>query len=162
MQIPTHLGHWGMWHWCYSFHGWTCFFLWRWVFEWNDPTYWPQKLVFPWQLASLYVSCHFQLCKAGSTTEHIHEATLLFIHRCHSPSVRKNGKLHGFGEVLVRTCCTKYTSAQTCPSLNTVNNEYHPRYFSGMVELGYPLSNLLVQGMGLLLLLKDVGVFLMM
>ena len=73
----------------------------------------------------------------------------------------KNGKLHGCGEVLGRTCCTKYTSTQSCPFLNTVHNEYHPRYFSRMVELGYPLSNLRVHGAGLLLLLQEM-VFLLL
>ena len=129
---------------------------------WHDPTYWPQNIVVPWQLASLHGSCHLQLCTAGITAEHIHKATLLCIHQCHPPFVWKHGKLHRCGDVLGRTCCTNYTPTQSCTSLKTVHNEYNPRYFSRMVELGHYLSNIHVQGMGLLLLLQGMGVYMLL
>ena len=78
------------------------------------------------------------------------------------PFFWKNGKLHGCCDVLGRTCCTKYTYTQSCPFLNTVHNECHPRYFSRMVELGYTLSNLRVQEIRLLLLLQGMVVFLLL
>ena len=49
------------------------------MIDWHDTTYWPQNIIVPWKLASLHGSFHFQICIAGSTTEYIHEATLLFI-----------------------------------------------------------------------------------
>ena len=71
------------------------------------------------------------------------------------------GKLNECDEVLLRTCCTKYTSTQSCPSLNKVHNKYHPIYFSRTVKLRCPLLNLRVQGMVLLLLQGTVVLLLM-
>ena len=128
MKIPTNLGHCRRWHWSHSFHWWNCFFFRKWVIGWHDTTYWLQNIVVPWQLDSLHGYCHFRICTAWSITVHFYEATLICMHKFHSPFVCKNGKLHGCGEVLGRTCRTKYTSTQSFPSLNTVHNEYDPIY----------------------------------
>ena len=109
---------------------------------WHNLTYWPQKHVIPWQLDFLHGSFHLQICTAGSTTDNIHEATILCIQQFHYPFVYQNGKLQGCGEVLERTCCTKYTSTQSCPSMSTVYNKIFTRHFSRMLELGYSLTNI--------------------
>ena len=46
--------------------------------------------------------------------------------------------------------------------MNTVHNEFHPRYFSRMVDLSHSLSNLHMQGMGLLLLLQGIGLLMLL